>query len=1285
MLLPAVVLTGQAVDTTALVLPSVQACPGDTLHLPITVRNFEGVRALQFLLEWDAAQLTYLDSCNSFDPNLRLFSTASNRLWFTFFDLNYNPNAPNTLADGDTLVMLKFLVNDLTTPANIAFNSVPPDFVSQITINATPSNVTFSPHTTNGLVEYLDLMLTADSRAIRCDSLGRLSGSSPVENVSYHWYTPSGHAYSSLSDTVASQSGLYQLVGAIGACRDSVTVDLIFDTLPPALPLLLDDSLRCSNPLVNLTPADIRPEINYTWVTPRGDSIPSASLSADTAGLYTLLITQISNACSAMGSLMLYDATEPPVFSLGGSGDITCSANSVVRFADYADDLDLSLLWQNSEGLLLSNTDSLRVSQPGTYVAIATDNQTACVAMDSFTVSRIDTVAAFTPQADGILNCDQTTIALSVDTVYASSGYIWLNSTADTIARTAQTDVSQAGQYTLVVVDSLSGCTGQQTIEVTQNIREPVSDLSVDGVLNCRTSAVTLEVVNISPNTTYRWENEAGMPIMGNTVNLSGRYYLYMRDTLNACLGVDSVFVEQNYELPDILISFPQGDSVLTCITQQIELLAQSNLTAVEYVWQNTAFDTLSTSPNVVVNTAASFRLSILNTLNACVADTLLTIDSDYRPPVYTLNQTEATLSCDGEAILFTAAATTDEVSFTWLDGLGNIMEASDSVLLNQAGNYYLVALNQESNCMDTTAITLIQANAPTVSVQVSNLINCRADTALLQVDTLIPSLTYTWFDSQGNEVGSNPWLVVDQTGDYRLRVRDTITNCTAEVEARVAANFDFPDGLAVSPPPLDCQRTFVDLAVDGLGASVIFSWLDSNGLPLNSPRVNQAGSYYLLLTDTLSACSRSDSITLIADLELPEITLNTPSDLFLTCSQSSLSLSAASSEELSYLWSQNNGEDTLSQSAVLEVNAPGIYQLTATLNRNACSRDTFLSVVENRSLPTANISILAFDCSRQQTTLTTTTDPNYTYRWQGPGVDTESANEAMLTVDSIGLFQLVVTDRSNGCSATTSIELTGDESSIQEISFMLRPVSCSGSSNDGSLTVLGSLGGTPPYTYTLNNQNIGEEGVFTNLSAGEYLLSVTDANACTLDTLFDLSEATGHNVSIETNTTEIILGDSTQLRTQFDIDTSAIQHIRWSDANGLIVEDQPTIWVSPLNTTRYQIISTDENGCTSESSILILVDKKVKYYAPNAFSPNFDGINDYFVIERGPGIRNITQLDIYDRWGNHIFSTANPERGWDGNHKGQPAAVGMYIYRASLLLANDTVEVIGGDISLFR
>jgi len=90
----------------------------------------------------------------------------------------------------------------------------------------------------------------------------------------------------------------------------------------------------------------------------------------------------------------------------------------------------------------------------------------------------------------------------------------------------------------------------------------------------------------------------------------------------------------------------------------------------------------------------------------------------------------------------------------------------------------------------------------------------------------------------------------------------------------------------------------------------------------------------------------------------------------------------------------------------------------------------------------------------------------------------------------------------------------------------------------------------------------------------------------------------------------------------------------------------------------------TDNNGCQDTVMGTVIVNGIYLFYAPNAFTPDGDGLNDVF-RPYGEGI-DFSQytMQIFDRWGELLYDISNAERGWDGTYKGKPVPSGTYIWK---------------------
>ncbi len=107
-----------------------------------------------------------------------------------------------------------------------------------------------------------------------------------------------------------------------------------------------------------------------------------------------------------------------------------------------------------------------------------------------------------------------------------------------------------------------------------------------------------------------------------------------------------------------------------------------------------------------------------------------------------------------------------------------------------------------------------------------------------------------------------------------------------------------------------------------------------------------------------------------------------------------------------------------------------------------------------------------------------------------------------------------------------------------------------------------------------------------------------------------------------------------------------------------------------PKDTTVW--VTVDKYGCKGSDTILIKVEEvQTKLFFPNAFTPNSDGTNDYFAPVGNTSNVALYQLLIYNRWGQQVFESANPDIGWDGTYNGRTSAIGTYIYKVSYQMEN--------------
>ncbi|MEL7159991.1 MAG: gliding motility-associated C-terminal domain-containing protein, partial [Bacteroidota bacterium] len=285
----------------------------------------------------------------------------------------------------------------------------------------------------------------------------------------------------------------------------------------------------------------------------------------------------------------------------------------------------------------------------------------------------------------------------------------------------------------------------------------------------------------------------------------------------------------------------------------------------------------------------------------------------------------------------------------------------------------------------------------------------------------------------------------------------------------------------------------------------------------------------------------------------------------------------------------------------------------------------------------------------------------------------------ATVTGLAVGRYAVTVT-APNGCSTSDSLLILPGET--VPLTLEPAPEACLGDAN-GSLLIVGdhtdlafSLdGGTTPQS----------TGQFTELAAGDYLLTVLDSMGCDQEMPFTIEAGT--EIFLDLPEDQVLaLGDSLTLRPTIN-QLPPLLHWLASDGDSCIACPEYTL--RPLETTT--VFATTLGDCPAVDSTRVSVISENLVYVPNAFSPNKDGVNDLFRIFPGPAVDRMLSVAVYDRWGNQVFLRDNPDPdslldAWDGTvPDGQDPGVGVYVYRLRVLLLDGTEKELSGDLTLLR
>jgi len=283
------------------------------------------------------------------------------------------------------------------------------------------------------------------------------------------------------------------------------------------------------------------------------------------------------------------------------------------------------------------------------------------------------------------------------------------------------------------------------------------------------------------------------------------------------------------------------------------------------------------------------------------------------------------------------------------------------------------------------------------------------------------------------------------------------------------------------------------------------------------------------------------------------------------------------------------------------------------------------------------------------------------------------------------GNYSATVTDEL-GCSGEAEIELPAPDS--LSISLLITHPDCF-DEQAGGIQVQ-PAGGVPPYRFSLNSGEFTEENTFVGLQPGLYEIAVLDANLCLRTEAVLIQSPELLEVSLGEDR-EIAAGDSVLLELITNVPYDSLVSIDWKGLQNPDCEDCPVVWDLPFVSTTYSVTITDSDGCMASDQMTVSVDAARDIFVPNAFSPNNDGINDYFTVYANErNVRQVVSLKVFNRLGEQVFhrsrfSPNQPTEGWDGTFRDQPLNPGVFVWLVEVEFVNGDTVVLSGEVVLVK
>jgi gliding motility-associated-like protein len=140
---------------------------------------------------------------------------------------------------------------------------------------------------------------------------------------------------------------------------------------------------------------------------------------------------------------------------------------------------------------------------------------------------------------------------------------------------------------------------------------------------------------------------------------------------------------------------------------------------------------------------------------------------------------------------------------------------------------------------------------------------------------------------------------------------------------------------------------------------------------------------------------------------------------------------------------------------------------------------------------------------------------------------------------------------------------------------------------------------------------------------------------------------------------------------------------LTWVSGEDIFCKDCPETKINATQSGCYVIEAITEFGCKASDDVCVEITTNSEMFIPNSFTPNDDGLNDVFFVY-GFSLPEI-KIEIFDRWGEKVFSSNNQKIGWDGTYKGTACKSDIYVYNLSYKSLNGKKQFKTGHVSINR
>jgi len=1020
----------------------------------------------------------------------------------------------------------------------------------------------------------------------------------------------------------------------------------------------------------------------YQWNT----GSTASTLNGISAGVYT--VTATTTGCVTTATITI---TEPPLLTAsttfttvscngGNNGSATVISTGGAGTHDY--------LWTATAANQTTATAS-NLTQ-GTYVVTVTDDS-LCTVTASATI--IEPMVLIANNTSTNVTCNGLNNGITTITTSGGMGtptYLWPATAGNQVAANV-TNLMQ-GTYIVTVTDANS-CKAYTTVTITEPTLLTASN-SVNNNVSCfngNNGSATVSSSGGTGTAGYQWPATAANQTTATVSNLQDGTYIVTVTDANSCKAYTTVTITEPLQLiasiglPNNVSCFGGNDGSATAST-----LGGTGVST--YQWPTTAANqNLATASNLL----AGIYTVTATDANLCPATATVTIT---QPPLLTasISPLPTNVSCfggsDGLATVVYSGGTIIPTppTYLWPTTAGNQATATANNL--KAGSY-IVTVTDVKGCTATATANITEPTQVTIGIGTPVGLTCNASNdGKITISASGGTGAYTYSAGGAIPTNHNGQFADLAPGQYTITVTDA-NGCYA-VSQSITITEPTPVAFTSSAfTNITCfgrnDGTITVTAAGGTG-TIVYS-IGFGGSNTTGTFTGLAPGQYSIIAKDQNQCNTSIIINIT---QPPQLTVNIIGAQNICMSQilNLLASPSGGTGACTYVWSNNATTPSIQVSPM----AATTYSVVVTDASGCTATDQDLVTVNpplSVSLYTANDTICPGDATVIQVNASGGNEGPYTITMDGAMVSPPLTVYPLQTTT----YTVVLNDDCGTPAATAAIKITvlspPPIGFVSDIIKGCRPLTVH--FNETSTEVQES------YLWNFNDiygssSASNKNPIHTFEVAGNYDISLTIITSYGCKSTFLIEDmitvyptptaSFDPKPSIVSIIEPIVYFDNNSLLSALNV---------WSFADGDSSSAvNPIHEYTEVGEYNVELLVISEYGCVDSITSIVTIRDEFTFYAPTAFSPDMDGVNDVFNVF-GNGINpKEFNLKIYDRWGELIFETSEydldaskkPTKGWDGCVKDKKIGeVGSYSWICTYRDLQGIEHQKAGMVSLIR